>query len=315
EHHRAGNRFYIYTGRGPSSPTLHLGHVVPFILTRYLQRVFGAPLVVQLTDDEKYLWRELTMEQAHTNAIENAKDIVALGFDPRNTFLFINSRYSHVFDHNTLRVSKLISLHDAIKIFGFDENSNIGQIHFPAKEIAPCFPDSFPFLGRDMRCLVPAAIDQDPFFRAARDISRKMGHHKPSSIYSTFLPDLRGDNTNMRASEPHSSLYQTDDSATVRRKLMKYAFSGGRETLDAHRKLGGDTEIDVAFQYLKYFLEDDKELEDLKAGYENGTISTKEMKEKCFEVVWAFIEKFQAARAEISDDKLNEFFDDNKKVS
>lgn len=29
-----GKRFYIYTGRGPSSDSMHLGHLVPFIVTK-----------------------------------------------------------------------------------------------------------------------------------------------------------------------------------------------------------------------------------------------------------------------------------------
>lgn len=31
-----GKPFYLYTGRGPSSDSLHLGHLIPFILTKYV---------------------------------------------------------------------------------------------------------------------------------------------------------------------------------------------------------------------------------------------------------------------------------------
>jgi tryptophanyl-tRNA synthetase len=51
-----GQRFYLYTGRGPSSEALHLGHLIPFIFTKYLQDAFRVPLVIQLTDDEKFLF-------------------------------------------------------------------------------------------------------------------------------------------------------------------------------------------------------------------------------------------------------------------
>lgn len=30
----AGKPFYLYTGRGPSSTAMHLGHLVPFMFTR-----------------------------------------------------------------------------------------------------------------------------------------------------------------------------------------------------------------------------------------------------------------------------------------
>lgn len=48
------------------------------------------PLVIQLTDDEKTLWKDLTVEQAMALARENAKDIIAMGFDVNKTFIFSN---------------------------------------------------------------------------------------------------------------------------------------------------------------------------------------------------------------------------------
>jgi len=61
-----GNKFYLYTGRGPSSEALHLGHTIPFHFTKWLQDVFNCPLVIQLTDDEKFLFKEdLKLEECH----------------------------------------------------------------------------------------------------------------------------------------------------------------------------------------------------------------------------------------------------------
>lgn len=85
-----GKPFYLYTGRGPSSESLHLGHLVPFILTKWLQETFDVPLVIQLTDDEKTLWKDLSVEVALKMARENAKDIIAMGFDVKKTFIFSN---------------------------------------------------------------------------------------------------------------------------------------------------------------------------------------------------------------------------------
>lgn len=48
-----GEEIYIYTGRGPSSEAMHLGHMVPFDFTKYLQDAFGAILIIQMSDDEK----------------------------------------------------------------------------------------------------------------------------------------------------------------------------------------------------------------------------------------------------------------------
>ena len=52
------------TGRGPSSESLHLGHLIPFHFTLWLQKAFKVPLVIQLTDDEKFLWKSLELDEA-----------------------------------------------------------------------------------------------------------------------------------------------------------------------------------------------------------------------------------------------------------
>lgn len=59
--------------QGPSSEALHLGHLVPIMFTAWLQRAFNVPLVIQLTDDEKTLWRGLDQDEARRLARENAK--------------------------------------------------------------------------------------------------------------------------------------------------------------------------------------------------------------------------------------------------
>jgi tryptophanyl-tRNA synthetase len=65
----------------------------------------------------------------------------------------------------------------------------------------------------------------------------------------------------MSASDPNSSIYMTDTKGQIKNKINRHGFSGGRETEEEHRRLGGDTEVDVAYQYLTFFLEDDEELE------------------------------------------------------
>ena len=60
---------------------------------RWLQDVFDVPLVIQLTDDEKYLWKDLSDEEANALAYENAKDIIACGFEEDKTFIFSDFDY------------------------------------------------------------------------------------------------------------------------------------------------------------------------------------------------------------------------------
>ena len=70
---------------------------------RYLQDVFDVPLVIQMTDDEKFLWKDLTVEEANRLAHENAKDIIACGFDIKKTFIFSNMEYMrYISQHRTM---------------------------------------------------------------------------------------------------------------------------------------------------------------------------------------------------------------------
>ena len=83
-----GEKFFLYTGRGPSSDSMHLGHLIPFLFTKWLQETFNVPLVIQMTDDEKFLWKDLKQDEAMRLARQNVKDIIALGFDIEKTFIF-----------------------------------------------------------------------------------------------------------------------------------------------------------------------------------------------------------------------------------
>jgi len=47
-------------------------------------------------------------------------------------------------------------------------------------------------------------------------------------------------------------------------QITKYAFSGGQDTMEEHRRLGGNTQVDVSYQYLSFLLDDDQRLEEIR---------------------------------------------------
>ena len=79
-----------------------------------------------------------------------------------------------------------------------------------------------------MQCLIPAAIDQDPYFRMTRDVAQKLKYMKPASLYSTFFPALQGKKSKMSSSDFSSTILLTDTPKMIKEKVNKYAFSGGR---------------------------------------------------------------------------------------
>ena len=98
-----------------------------------------------------------------------------------------------------------------------------------------------------------------------------------SSTYHIFMPGLGGGK--MSASEPNSYIALTDSAEEVKRKINKYAFSGGQATLEEHRKKGGNPDVDVCFQYLKMFFEpNDKKLTKIYEDYKSGKLTTGDLK-------------------------------------
>ncbi|NWR31550.1 SYWC protein, partial [Tachuris rubrigastra] len=310
--------FYLYTGRGPSSQAMHVGHLIPFMFTKWLQEVFDVPLVIQLTDDEKYLWKDMTVEKAYEYAKENAKDIIACGFDVNKTFIFSDLDYlgaSPGFYKNIVKVQKHVTFNQVKGIFGFTDSDCIGKISFPAIQAAPSFSSSFPqiFNGKEnIQCLIPCAIDQDPYFRMTRDVAPRIGQPKPALLHSVFFPALQGAQTKMSASDPNSSIFLTDTPKQIKTKINKHAFSGGRDTIEEHRKYGGNCDVDVSFMYLTFFLEDDDRLEQLKQAYTSGELLTGELKKVLIETMQPLIAAHQERRKQVTDEVVKQFMTPRK---
>jgi tryptophanyl-tRNA synthetase len=89
---------------------------------RWLQDVFDVPLIIMLTDDEKYIFSEnRTIEEVQSYTAKNAKDIIAVGFDPKKTFMFSDYEYmGGAWYKNVTRMGKRITLNVAQAVFGFD---------------------------------------------------------------------------------------------------------------------------------------------------------------------------------------------------
>jgi tryptophanyl-tRNA synthetase len=293
--HEAGKEFALYTGRGPSGGT-HLGHLVPWIFTKYLQDAFGAELYFQLTDDEKFLHSpKLSPEETKAFAHENMLDIIALGFDPAKTFIFTDTGYAKTLYGISLRIAKKTTFSTVKAVFGFTNETNTGMIFFPAMQAAPCFLPTI-LKKKEVPVLIPAAIDQDPYWRGmAREVAKKLGYPKPAQMHCMFLPGL-GEGGKMSASQPETAIFTTDPADTVTKKIMN-AFTGGRATIAEQRKEGGNPDICPVHKYYYYlFEEDDTEAERLYSDCRKGNILCSECKAELAKRINIFLKKHQQER-------------------
>ncbi|MFH1442839.1 MAG: tryptophan--tRNA ligase [Candidatus Micrarchaeota archaeon] len=294
DEYEKGNKFFLYTGRGPSGQT-HIGHLVPWMLTRWLQEKFDVELYFQMTDDEKFLFKDaLSLEETNKLAYENALDVIAMGFKPGKTFIFSDIDYAKTLYREALKVSKKLTFSTAKAVFGFTDSSNVGEIFFTSMQSVPAFLPSVK-KGKNIPCLIPHAIDQDAHFRVSRDILPKLGYFKPAAIHCRFLPGLSA-NKKMSASEADTAIYTTDSPETIEKKVKRYAFSGGADTIEEHRKHGGNPDIDISYQWLTFFEEDDAKLKKIHDEYKSGKLLSGELKLILIEKLQAFMKEHQRKR-------------------
>ncbi|CAN6981432.1 unnamed protein product [Brassica oleracea var. botrytis] len=265
--------------------------------------------VQRLTSRQPHVF--LRRGESQRLARENAKDIIACGFDVTKTFIFSDFDYvGGAFYKNMVKVAKCVTLNKAMGIFGFSGEDHIGKLSFPPVQAVPSFPSSFPHLfpGKDkLRCLIPCAIDQDPYFRMTRDVAPRLGYSKPALIESSFFPALQAKNGKMSASDPNSAIYVTDTAKEIKNKINRYAFSGGQDSIEKHREIGANLEVDIPVKYLSFFLEDDTELEHIKKEYGEGRMLTGEVKKRLTEVLTEMVERHRMARAAVTDEMVDAF--------
>lgn len=269
-----------------------------------------------LTGLQKFMHsQKIDVEDAKRYTKANAMDIIAVGFDMKKTFIFSDFDFvGGAFYENMCRMAKRITINSIKGTFGFNDSNNIGEFHFCATQSASAFATSFPHIfGTDRKkvasipCLIPCAIDQDPYFRQCRENAEKMKYKKPSLIHAIFLPALQGPGSKMSASVDTSAIFMNDTPARIKNKINKYAFSGGQDTAELQRQLGGNSKVDVPFQYLTFFLEDDEELERIRTAYEKGEMLTGEMKQKCIAELQTYVKDFQERRAQVTEEMLKEY--------
>jgi tryptophanyl-tRNA synthetase len=300
-----GEKFFLYTGRGPSGP-IHLGHLSVWIFAKWLQDKFGADLWFQFTDDEKFLFKDKSYEEIKRWTKENMLDVIALGFDPKKTHFIVDMDNMDVLYPEAIKFAKKINLSTVKSAFGFTNQNNIGEIFYTSIQAVPAILPSV-LKGKNIPCLIPLAVDQDPHFRVARDVYPKLGYYKPAIIHGEFLPALTGSDSKMSSSTSERAILTTDSPKEVERKIKKYAFSGGRDTIEEHRKKGGNPDIDISFQYLKILFEpDDEKLKRIYEDYKSGKLLTSELKNILIERINAFLKEHQKKRKE-AEKLINKF--------
>ena len=302
--------FVMMTGLMPTGK-FHIGHMLVAQQIIFYQKL-GAKVYLAVADVEAYHARGQSLEKSREIAIEEyILNYIALGLDPKNLDLYfqsdrsIDAKKSNEYYRLQNLLARNVTFNEFKGIYGDVTPGKMLSALLQASDML--HPQLSEFEG-EIPVIVPVGIDQDPHLRLARDISKRFKDHKftqLSSTYHTMVPGLKGGK--MSSSDPSSFIALTDSKKDVETKIKKYAFSGGRNSLEEHRKLGGNPDVDVSFQYLKYFFEeDDKKLEEIHEKYKSGEMLTSELKDYTIKKINAFLKDHQKKR-ELARKRIDEF--------
>jgi tryptophanyl-tRNA synthetase len=297
----SGHRFFLYSGRGPSGP-LHTSHLLQFEFCQWLQAKFHAPMYIQITDDEKFWVRSgLTRAETERFGLENLVDILAVGFDPKRTHVFFDTRSIAALYPIAVDVAKRVNYSTVKAVFGFTPSTNIGLLFYTALQAAPCFYPSWA-AGASVPCLIPCGIDQDPHFRVTRDIAETLGYPKPALLHSQMMPGLLGERVMSTTGDvADNALFLDDPPKEVDRKLRK-AFTGGRATVEEQRRLGATPEIcSVWAMWRTRFARTDTEFDQITQDCRSGKLLCGDCKGNLIEKVHTFLDEHKARRDSVRD--------------
>lgn len=286
---RTGKKVSILTGFNASG-SIHLGHKQTFDTVIALQKELNVPVYIPITDDEAYVTGKIdSLEEGLKNARLIAAQMIALGFDMSKTRIFIHQLYPQIYNLG-VKLSKKCTLSEIKAIYGFTDSTNAGLMFYPCMQAADIIlPQDL--LGKHI-VLVPIGIDQDPHVRLARDLADRSGYVKPAAIHFKYFSGMSG-GPKMSKSKPGSTIFLDEDPDKAAKYCMS-AFTGGRATVEEQKRLGGEPDKCVVFEYLGAHFMDDKELKELESKCRGGKIMCGECKKLLASRCKQFLIDFQA---------------------
>jgi len=296
----------IVSGLNPSG-ALHFGHKAMMDVLLWFQRAFGARVYIPITNDETYVvGKASSLREARANAYELViPSIIALGFDPHLTHIFVHSDYPDFFNV-AMYFSKSTTYNNVRSLFGWSGSENPGIVFYMgALQMASILMPQLPEFGGPKPVLVPVGIDQHPYISLSRDIANRNRLVPPAEVIWKFLMGLKSPDHKMSSSVPDSAIFLTDTPKQAAEKI-KRAYSGGSPLASLHRERGGIPEVCSVFSLITYNFLTNEEWDQLLADYRSGSLLSGELKKRAIEYVSDFLSDHHRRR-EQAKHRLDEF--------
>ncbi len=295
---KEGNNYSVVTGMMPSGK-MHIGHKMIVDQLIWYQKN-GAEIYIPIADMEAYSARGVDFETSRELAIsEYITNYIALGlnFENKKLHIYLQSENKIVNDL-AYKLARKVNLSEMKAIYGFLTSTNLAHLYVPLIQVADILHPQLGEFDGPKPTLVPVGPDQDPHIRLTRDIAERFKSQfnfiTPSSTYHRFMTGLTGGK--MSSSKPKTAIFLSDPPEIAAKKI-KTAKTGGRESLDEQREMGGIPEDCVVYETLLYHLiPSDNKLTELYHECKEGIIMCGECKQRASEMMKDFFQVLSKKR-------------------
>jgi len=300
-----GKPYAMMTGLMPSG-AFHMGHKMVADEIIWFQE-HGAEIFICAADMESYLMRDIGFAQARKIALEEyLTNYIALGLKVKGLHFWFQSDY--ISEYYKLRDigSKRVTFNELEAIYG---ELSPGKIVSVLTQVADILHPQLERFGGPKPVVVPVGADQDPHIRLTRDIASRLNADRkdegqaepdfpcipPSATYHKFMSGLQGGK--MSSSDPKSHIALSEDPESAAKKVMS-AKTGGRNTVEEQKKLGGEPDKCMIYElYLYHLIDDDLELSKIYHECKEGKLLCGQDKKNCAELVKKFLAEHQKKMA------------------
>jgi tryptophanyl-tRNA synthetase len=293
--------YAIMSGIKPDG-AFHLGNKMTADDMIYFQSLSKkATVFYAIADVEAYADNGLSFAETSKTAIRNVADILALGLDPDHAVVYKQSEEMRVMRMSMI-FSRGVTNNMLRAIYG---ERQIGLYLSALVQAGDILMPQLPDFGGPKPVLVPVGADQDPHIRLSRDLADRyrgeFGFLPPSAIYHRLEFALTG-GYKMSKRVPESG-FTLDDTPTEASKRVRIAFTGGRDTIEEQRRLGGRADICPIYDlYRFHFAKDDEHVKLVYNECTKGIRLCGECKQEAAGLVKSFLETHHKKRDSMMGD-------------
>ncbi|MGY8662035.1 tryptophan--tRNA ligase [Bradyrhizobium sp. UFLA05-109] len=294
----------ILTGDRPTGP-LHLGHYAGSLRNRVaLQRSHRQ--FVLIADGQALTDNADDPDKVRRNIIEVALDYLAVGIDPRETTICLQSALPALAELSLLylnfvtvaRLERNPTVKAEIQMRGFERDIPAGFLCYPVAQAA----DITAFRAS----VVPVGEDQAPMIEQTNEIVRRINRQAGRELLPEAeamipttgrLPGIDGRAKMSKSLGNSIALSASPDE--IREAVRKmYTDPGHVRASDP-----GQVEGNVVFTYLDAFAEDQAEVDDLKAHYRAGGLGDVAVKRRLEDILQALLVPIRERRHRLARDR------------